>query len=109
MTTEIADAAIEAATVSARLRLAGESLSDADWEAYRGDVRKDLEAALPHLRAAILADLRERCEKADHELKQMAVERKERGIDREAARISGKAEGVRLALSYVVDEERMDK
>ncbi|GAB3251466.1 hypothetical protein [Kineosporia babensis] len=93
MSIEIPDAAVEAA-------------KQASWGHSRATYQEILEAALPHLRAAILEDLRERCEQADRELKQMAVERKEHGIDREAARIHGKAEGVRLALSYIGDAER---
>jgi hypothetical protein len=54
---------------------------------------------------SVLADLEERLEKANAELERMAKGRvSELGFD--AIRLEGKAEGVRLALSYLreIDE-----
>lgn len=70
------------------------------------DARLMLEAALPHLRAAILADLRAELEAAVAELENPCA-------DDESTTAMGirfvKAEGVKVALSHIDDTERAEQ
>ena len=52
----------------------------------------------------LIADMEDRLGRAGRELDELAAERATfDGLDRESARLRGKAEGVRLALSYLQD------
>lgn len=106
MTIEIPDAAVEAVAKAAMRRYESENVlgDGATWEEWAPDARADLEAALPQLQAAILADLRERCEGAAVRLSQAAQDATER---HEIYRLAGKVEGVKLVVSYIGDAERM--
>ena len=57
----------------------------------------------------ILDDLRERLTKAARALERVAAQNAERGTWTNAARLDGKAQGVRLALSYIHDYNRQEE
>ena len=81
---------------------AAPSIADED------DLKVALEAAAPHIVSPALADLRERMAKTDRELKDMAASTDDStgpGLNR-ALRLRAKADGVRLALSYLDEMAR---
>jgi len=57
----------------------------------------------------ILDDLRDRLVKAADGLQRMAAEYAEHGTWDTARRLDGKAQGVRLALSYIHDYNRQEE
>jgi hypothetical protein len=85
-------------------------VSSTEHESVPADTQSEVDHV--HVRSvvyAILAGLEERLEHAAHELVLMSVDKGAVGYDSEYERLKGKAEGIRLALSYLreIDETRI--
>ncbi|MBT0771757.1 hypothetical protein KIH74_22645 [Kineosporia sp. J2-2] len=91
MSIEIPDAAVEAATH-------GENYDDHMPDTWREVIRESLEAALPHLRAAILADLRVLIDSHVERLERTAAATDDYGQRR---RLEEFIPGLTLARSYI--------
>jgi hypothetical protein len=79
---------------------AAPSITDED------DLLKALEAAAPHIASSALAGLRERLVGADQSLRGSVREAPSSMRADEMTRLNGKAEGVRLAMSYLDEMTR---